>query len=125
MLVVNLLKGNEHIESIIGIERFILYIKFRCSFYYWLIYATYIPFALLITIIGVKIIKDEYTYRLSIGYQYTRYDIVWTWRSFYIYPIFALISGILAGFVGIGGGLIIGPLLLELGMHPVVSLILI
>jgi len=31
------------------------------------------------------------------------------------------LSGILAGLLGIGGGLILGPLLLELGLHPIVS----
>ena len=38
-----------------------------------------------------------------------------------MYPIYSFISGVMAGLLGIGGGLIIGPLLLELGMHPIVS----
>ncbi len=37
------------------------------------------------------------------------------------YPIYGFLSGIVAGFVGIGGGLIIGPLLIELGINPTIS----
>ncbi len=36
--------------------------------------------------------------------------------------MYALLSGTLAGLLGIGGGLILGPLLLELGLHPLVKL---
>ncbi len=72
---------------------------------------------------GINIIEEEYRYRLVIGYQYTHYDIFWSPRRFFYYPVFALISGIMAGLVGIGGGLILGPLLLELGMHPIVIVV--
>ena len=33
------------------------------------------------------------------------------------YPSYAVFAGILGGLVGIGGGMILGPLLLELGLH--------
>lgn len=44
----------------------------------------------------------------------------WTSKIFILYPLFGFIGGILAGLLGIGGGLIIGPMLLELGIHPIV-----
>jgi uncharacterized membrane protein YfcA len=37
------------------------------------------------------------------------------------YPLLAFCGGVMAGLLGIGGGLILGPLLLELGLHPVIS----
>ena len=66
-------------------------------------------------------ITKEYTYRLSIGYPYTSNDVKWNNDIFIKYPLYSFGSGVMAGLLGIGGGLILGPLLLELGLHPVVS----
>merc|ERR1719428_1180671 len=40
----------------------------------------------------------------------------WTPTTMWQYPLFAVVAGFLGGFLGIGGGIIMGPLLLELGM---------
>merc|ERR1719327_2528316 len=40
----------------------------------------------------------------------------WTPTTLVTYPLFAVVAGFLGGFLGIGGGIIMGPLLLELGM---------
>jgi uncharacterized membrane protein YfcA len=40
----------------------------------------------------------------------------WTPRTLRLYPMLSLVAGFLGGFLGIGGGIIMGPLLLELGM---------
>ena len=98
-----------------------LILLLSCSFSYWVIYLLYLPFALLITYAISREISAEYKYRISIGYNYNKYDIIWNDKIFIIYPIYSFISGVMAGLLGIGGGLIIGPLLLELGMHPIVS----
>ena len=66
-------------------------------------------------------IQREYDYRVSIAYPYNNTDIKWNNSIFVKFPIYSFISGLLAGLLGIGGGLILGPLLLELGLHPVVS----
>jgi uncharacterized membrane protein YfcA len=92
-----------------------------CSLTYWVIYMIFLPIALLITYKVSLNIKDEYEYRTSIGYPYNKHDVVWSKRIFIKYPLYSFISGVMAGLLGIGGGLIIGPLLLELGLHPVVS----
>jgi uncharacterized membrane protein YfcA len=63
----------------------------------------------------------EYIYRHNIGYPYNTTDIKWDNSIFIKYPIYAFVSGLMAGLLGIGGGLILGPLLLELGLHPLVS----
>mmetsp|Transcript_50200 Transcript_50200/g.94029 ORF Transcript_50200/g.94029 Transcript_50200/m.94029 type:complete len:575 (-) Transcript_50200:39-1763(-) len=43
-------------------------------------------------------------------------SIEWTPQTLVLYPIFAVAAGFLGGFLGIGGGIIMGPLLIELGM---------
>merc|ERR1719386_232336 len=40
----------------------------------------------------------------------------WTPTTMWLYPLLAVVAGFLGGFLGIGGGIIMGPLLLELGM---------
>jgi uncharacterized membrane protein YfcA len=85
------------------------------------IYFLYFPFALLLTYIACIKINKEYHYRLQIGYPYNPSDIKWDRSIFIKFPTYAFISGLMAGLLGIGGGLILGPLLLELGLHPLVS----
>merc|ERR550537_205738 len=42
--------------------------------------------------------------------------LTWTPTTMWQYPLMAVVAGFLGGFLGIGGGIIMGPLLLELGM---------
>jgi len=47
--------------------------------------------------------------------------LAWTPRTLRIYPLLSTAAGFLGGFLGIGGGIIMGPLLLELGLMPEAS----
>lgn len=42
--------------------------------------------------------------------------LAWTPKTLWLYPLLSTVAGFLGGFLGIGGGIIMGPLLLELGM---------
>merc|ERR1719458_2180414 len=42
--------------------------------------------------------------------------LAWTPRTLRLYPLLSTAAGFLGGFLGIGGGIIMAPLLLELGM---------
>jgi len=88
---------------------------------YWGIYFIYIPFAFLVTYFTSNKIRKEYDYRKSIGYKYYEQDIKWNKTICLKFPVYGFFSGMLAGLLGIGGGTILGPLLLEIGLHPVVS----
>ena len=76
---------------------------------------------MIITYLVARKIKKEYEYRVSIGYPYNNTDIKWNQNIFIKFPIYSFVSGLMAGLLGIGGGLILGPLLLELGLHPMIS----
>merc|ERR1719321_2042246 len=41
----------------------------------------------------------------------------WTGKGFLRYPLIAMLAGFLGGLLGLGGGVIMSPVLLELGMH--------
>lgn len=86
-----------------------------------MIYFLYFPIALLITYKFSQIILSEYKHRRSINYPFDQSDIKWNHNIVLKYPIYAFFCGIMAGLLGIGGGLILGPLLLDLGIHPLVS----
>merc|ERR1719277_1397266 len=42
--------------------------------------------------------------------------LAWSPSTLWLYPLLSTAAGFLGGFLGIGGGIIMGPLLLELGM---------
>mmetsp|Transcript_26503 Transcript_26503/g.61836 ORF Transcript_26503/g.61836 Transcript_26503/m.61836 type:complete len:548 (+) Transcript_26503:112-1755(+) len=44
--------------------------------------------------------------------------LAWTPRTLWLYPLLSTAAGFLGGLLGIGGGIILGPLLLELGLLP-------
>jgi len=48
-------------------------------------------------------------------------EVVWNWTNVARYMIYAFVCGLLAGCLGIGGGLVLSPLLLELGFYPAVA----
>lgn len=48
-------------------------------------------------------------------------EVEWSWLNVARYMVYAFICGLLAGCLGIGGGLVLSPLLLELGFFPAVA----
>ncbi|KAG7340328.1 sulfite exporter TauE/SafE [Nitzschia inconspicua] len=48
-------------------------------------------------------------------------DIVWTKENTVRYPCYSMGAGLVAGLFGVGGGIINGPLMLALGVHPAVA----
>ena len=48
-------------------------------------------------------------------------EIHWTEQNTITYPCFSIVAGLVAGMFGIGGGIIKGPLMLALGVHPQVA----
>ena len=48
-------------------------------------------------------------------------DIDWNENNTILYPSYAIVAGLVAGMFGVGGGIIKGPLMLALGVHPAVA----
>jgi len=59
--------------------------------------------------------------KLEVGYRFLEGDVVWDERSTIIYPLLCVFAGFFAGMFGVGGGIIKGPLMLEMGILPPVA----
>lgn len=53
-----------------------------------------------------------------VRFDYVHGDIKWKGRSAIIYPVVFVTSGLFAGMLGIGGGVITVPVMLAMGVHP-------
>eukprot|EP00658_Telonema_sp_P-2_P027662 TRINITY_DN21329_c0_g1_i3.p1 TRINITY_DN21329_c0_g1~~TRINITY_DN21329_c0_g1_i3.p1 ORF type:complete len:464 (-),score=127.55 TRINITY_DN21329_c0_g1_i3:180-1571(-) len=107
--VLSLLRGGKAgMTSIVGVE--------ACSGSYWAI--TLISMATMIgsTVFFGNRVAAQNDLRVQIGYPPIEGDIVWNSRNVIMYPVLAMAAGAMGGMLGIGGGMIMGPLLLELGM---------
>ncbi|KFK40662.1 hypothetical protein AALP_AA2G025500 [Arabis alpina] len=114
---VYLLRGNKYGEGIISIE--------PCGITYWLLSSTQIPLTLFFTIWicfsenvqsnqssdNQDSVKDVEDLRSNAGGISNKY----------MFPVMALLAGLLGGVFGIGGGMLISPLLLQVGIAPEVT----
>jgi uncharacterized membrane protein YfcA len=69
---------------------------------------------------GAKLTKDQAA-RVAVQYPYLHDDPLWDMESLRFYGSFTFVAGIVAGLIGIGGGMVLGPLMLVMGIHPRVS----
>lgn len=88
---------------------------------YWLWYVT--PVAILGGFMyGTAIILgNRHKRKLDAGFKYLPADIQWDRATLLKFPRTALLAGVTAGLLGIGGGMVIGPLFLQIGMEPQVG----
>lgn len=92
----------------------------KCGIAFWMVY--FVQF-IVFTVIGGLLIKyNIYVYekRKQNNYRFVTGDLHWNYRSSMKYSIVATLTGVISTFLGIGGGILIGPFLLSLGMSPVV-----
>ncbi|XP_039131136.1 sulfite exporter TauE/SafE family protein 3-like [Dioscorea cayenensis subsp. rotundata] len=89
----------------------------NCSIEYWVLNALQIPIAGSVTIYeAIGLFKGTRTIA-SRG----RHAVNWKVHQFVLYCFCGILAGIVGGFLGLGGGFILGPLFLELGVPPQVA----
>jgi len=111
--ILSLLRGNSRGKSIIGVK--------PCSGAYW--FLSFSPVLLLIPAgIGVCwfLIKKHNT-RQRHNYEYQSGDVRFTPFNTVVMATASFAAGLLAGLLGIGGGMVFGPLMLEFKMLPEVA----
>lgn len=112
-LITYFLRGTPEFKSIIHTK--------PCSYTYW--YLFFFPFLIagILTYVQSLIILKTYNRRVKIGYVFSQSDIHWNKRVLILLPFLAFLMGVLATGLGIGGGLVIGPILVEILKHPLIS----
>lgn len=113
VLILNLLKGGGAFRSPLGI---------RCgSNSFWIANAIMFGWILLVSFIARAYLVQRFELKQSVGYKYVEGDIQWDRRATVVYPAICCLAGFFAGMFGIGGGIVKGPLMLAMGVHPAVS----
>jgi len=89
------------------------------SYQYWLLEWAPAPLLAVITYYYGRRLIREHKDRLS--NSYVKGDIQWNSNNVIKYPAMSSIAGVAAALLGVGGGMVTGPLMLELGVLPEVS----
>lgn len=113
LAVITFLKGGKGVESLVGIT---------CKSPW---FAIFITFQFLWTFgfaaaFGMKLLK-RHELKVSCNYPLHQNDVMWDASKLRFYASFTFVAGVVAGLIGIGGGMVLGPLMLVLGIHPRVS----
>ncbi|KAK2990994.1 hypothetical protein RJ640_005476 [Escallonia rubra] len=107
-----LLRGNRYGQGIVTLE--------PCGVGYWILSSIQLPLAIIFTtwILNRREERplDQACYQQGTDFQSSRAP-----SSKLIYPVMALLTGLLGGVFGIGGGMLISPLLLQVGIAPEVT----
>ena len=93
----------------------------KCSSVYWVLMFAFFIIVLFYDYYIINHIETEYSYRKIINFPYDERDIVWTKPTIIKLAFIGLLAGFIAGVIGIGGGVVLGPILLDLGIHPIVG----
>jgi len=88
---------------------------------WWLWYVAPVPVLGAFMYCTSRILEAKHKRKLAVGYEYLEADIQWSKETLKKFPVTAFMAGITAGLLGIGGGMVIGPLFLSIGMEPQVG----
>jgi len=113
VLVLNIFKGGGSFSSPLGVE---------CgSFAFWFLTSMVFAWVVCISLyVRADLIKMYYL-KAKIGYKYAKGDIEWNEWATIKYPCVCFFAGFFAGMFGVGGGIVKGPLMLEMGVDPQVA----
>lgn len=113
LTVITFIKGGKGVESVIGItcEDVGFYIVIASQFFWTLGFAAYF---------GWKNMKRTEE-RKAVNYPFNENDPLWDFQKVRFYAFYTFVAGVVAGLIGIGGGMVLGPLMLVMGIHPSVS----
>lgn len=108
--ILYLLRGNRYGQGIIVIQ--------TCGVGYWIISSTQIPLSIVFTL---WIFCSRKSIVNQVHQQELGTDAKNRGPDMFVFPIMALLAGGLGGVFGIGGGMLISPLLLHVGIAPEVT----
>eukprot|EP00981_Chlorochromonas_danica_P007447 scaffold1754_cov180-Ochromonas_danica.AAC.3 len=113
VIILNLLKGGGAFPSPLGIQ---------CgSQGYWILTALVFIWVLAVSFWMRDVLIKKWQLKKRLRYRYQEGDVEWNHKNTILYPCICFFAGFAAGLFGIGGGIVKGPLMLQMGVHPLVA----
>ena len=113
LILLTFFKGGKGVDSIIGITcqdaayGVLIAIQFLWTLGFALFFA-------------LRLVKHQQE-KVAVDYPFLPHDVMWDSSKLRFYAFFTFLAGVVAGLIGIGGGMVLGPLMLVMGIHPRVS----
>ena len=114
-ILFSLVKGNSASKSIVGIE--------ACSAGYFGVTVAYLGFMFLMNFASSVYLVRKTQICERTNYVFDEGDIHWTYGKCGYVTLCSVVAGMVVGLLGMGGGNLIGPMLLALGVRPEISTI--
>eukprot|EP00540_Astrosyne_radiata_P023302 CAMPEP_0116861550 /NCGR_PEP_ID=MMETSP0418-20121206/23098_1 /TAXON_ID=1158023 /ORGANISM="Astrosyne radiata, Strain 13vi08-1A" /LENGTH=316 /DNA_ID=CAMNT_0004496211 /DNA_START=217 /DNA_END=1167 /DNA_ORIENTATION=- len=94
----------------------------RCgSVGFWVIHVIIMAFLIASAWAAQTYLMNRHEIKELVRFDFVHGDIRWDSRSAILYPLVFCSAGVFAGMFGIGGGMVCVPLLLTMGVHPIVA----
>jgi len=107
------LKGGKGVDSLVGITC-------KSTWYGVLVAFQFILLLGLSAFFGFKLVK-RHAAKVECNYPFHENDVLWDSAKLRFYATVTFIAGTVAGLVGISGGMVLGPIMLVMNIHPRVS----
>lgn len=88
---------------------------------FWILHLSVLPWVLGFALIFRRILVREFRDKVVRGYTFITGEVQWNPRNTVVYPVVCALAGLFAGLFGVGGGIVKGPLMLEMGVNPSVA----
>jgi uncharacterized membrane protein YfcA len=88
-----------------------------CGTLYWVLFAAIFPFLAVAGVLVFRWVRRKEERKVALGYDFKPGDVRFSKRMALLIPAASLVGGVLSSFLGIGGGMVLGPLLLELNVN--------
>lgn len=102
--------GGKGGPSVVGIK--------TCSATYWVLMVLLFPLLFGITWYIARQLVQLYHLKRTVGFEFLNSDIEWTPKRTYITMAVAAVAGCLSALLGVGVGMLVNPLLLEMAVAP-------
>lgn len=90
----------------------------KCSLYYWLHIFIQLVLIFIFSIYNCSYVLKVYNYRKNNNFSFIESDIKWNKKNISKLSLYSSLTGILSTYLGIGGGMIMSPVLLGFNMDP-------
>lgn len=110
VILITFLKGGSGSKSVLGLQ--------KCSGGWAAILACFGVILTGFTVLASYLNVKTTAFKERINYDWDEFDLKWSYRKCGIIGGTAFVTGILAGMLGFGGGMIMNPLMLSFGLRP-------